>query len=280
MKRAILLLMCVVLACPAWAIPLEKLQLEICPFGLPQGTKDGNDLVIRDIYVLSANPATKFADWVAYRLDPCSGRGASIDTQKWRADPLLAPENTLEDADFMESEEDKAKKVKKIYDRGHQAPLAAFKGGKSWYKTNYLSNITPQRIPLNQGPWEKLETAERNLALEEVLFVITGTVYERPMPELKSADEKHVVPSGYWKVIVSGWPGKMRAVGFFLDQDTPRRALEAADAVPVNSIEARTGLRFFWRQSAAEESRLTGGIDQEFLNQLLSKQTMKPETIY
>jgi hypothetical protein len=33
--------------------------------GIPLGTPATNDLIIRDIYALSSNDSTKFADWVA-----------------------------------------------------------------------------------------------------------------------------------------------------------------------------------------------------------------------
>lgn len=263
MKRAILLLMCVVLACPAWAIPLEKVQLELCPFGLPLGTSDANDLVVRDIYALSANPTTKFADWVVYRLDPCTVRGPKITDRDWKADALLHPDVTLEEKDY----EDVGKLTS--YQRGHQAPLAGFKGTKSWDKSNYLSNITPQTDDLNTGAWEKLEAAERQLALGNEVFVMTGTVYEREMPGLPQADEPHKVPSGYWKIIVTGYPSKLKAVGFFFDQNTPKRPLAKSDAVAIRQIEAKTGLHFFWKYPPNVEAKLSGSIDQELLGQLV-----------
>ena len=37
-------------------------------YGYPLGTPGTNDLIIRDIYALSNNDRTKFADWVAFRL--------------------------------------------------------------------------------------------------------------------------------------------------------------------------------------------------------------------
>ena len=38
-----------------------------CLAGCPDGSPASNELVIREICVLSNNPETKFADWVAYR---------------------------------------------------------------------------------------------------------------------------------------------------------------------------------------------------------------------
>ena len=95
-------------------------------------------------------------------------------------------------------------------DRGHQAPLAAFTGTDHWRETNYLSNITPQSSGLNQGPWVRIETAARNLARQNAIYVMTGPLYEREMPDLPGADEAHQVPSGYWKTASmkpSGGPG-------------------------------------------------------------------------
>ena len=63
---------------------------------------------------------------------------------------------------------------------------------------------TPQRSALNRGAWALLERAVRDLAWSTGaagVFVATGPLYERPMPPLPGADESHVVPSGYWKVV-------------------------------------------------------------------------------
>lgn len=39
-----------------------------CPLGCP-GNPAGNDLIFGHIHSLSNNPTTKFADWVAYKVD-------------------------------------------------------------------------------------------------------------------------------------------------------------------------------------------------------------------
>ena len=60
-----------------------------CPTGAPT-----DELVVREIYILSNNRTTKFADWVAYRItaDPIG----STRTRVWRADPALPGTSTLE----------------------------------------------------------------------------------------------------------------------------------------------------------------------------------------
>jgi len=195
-------------------------------FGYPFGTPATNDLIIRDIYALSNNDDRKFADWVAYRLDPWTVSDRSDTTRNWRADPWLDSNETLEPS--PDSGDYKGANAALSTDRGHQAPLASFKGSLSWRETNYLSNITPQKSALNQGPWKDLEDAVRELVQTwETVWVMTGPLYERDMPGLPNADEAHKVPSGYWKTVAIGDPTQpttVKAVAFVMDQNTPRNA--------------------------------------------------------
>ena len=46
----------------------QNLHIVHCLAGCPTGTPDTNDLVVREIYALSNNQETRFADWVAYRV--------------------------------------------------------------------------------------------------------------------------------------------------------------------------------------------------------------------
>ena len=212
-----------------------------------------NDIIIRDIYILSSNDSTKFADWVAYRVT----KDSIGQTQKrtWRADPRLADDETLEPKDY-----DGAFGALKT-DRGHQAPLASFTDTPSWETTNYLSNITPQKSELNQGPWKKLEDAVRTLAKKpdtSAVYVITGPLYEREMPVLPKADEDHKVPSGYWKIISMEKNGIIKVAAFLFDQKTERRAkfCEEKFITSTRIIESKTGLNFFQALPEKEQEEL------------------------
>ncbi|QCS48093.1 hypothetical protein FEK30_00785 (plasmid) [Picosynechococcus sp. PCC 11901] len=72
------------------------------PNGLPTGTPATNDLVVRDIYCLSSNDDTKFADWVAFRLDRATITGSSDQDREWEADPAIAREETSNPKTFAE----------------------------------------------------------------------------------------------------------------------------------------------------------------------------------
>lgn len=237
MRPILLPLIAALLALPLGAIAQEaEVHTFHCWRSCPVGAPATNDLVVREIYTLSSNDETKLADWVAYRIGPDTV-GPS-ENRVWREDPWLSPGETLEPEDY-----DGANAALHT-DRGHQAPLAALSGTGRGADTNILSNITPQRSDLNQGPWERLEAAERAYvdAHQRSLYVLTGPLYERVMPGLPEADEPHRVPSAYWKVIVSE-DGMLAA--FIFEQETPRRAFYCTGLSGLDVVEARSGLRLF-----------------------------------
>lgn len=211
-------------------------------YGYPTGTPASNDMIIRDIYAMSSNDATKFADWVVYRLTSETVSGDVETSRRWKADPWLGKEETLEPADYKGA--NSALKT----DRGHQAPLASFKGTDDWAETNYLSNITPQKAALNQGPWKKLEDKVRKFVLKgNTVYVMTGPIYEKEMPTLPGADEPNKIPSGYWKIILTQPTSNIdsiKAASFIFDQSTTRRASVINHLVTINQVETKTGLDF------------------------------------
>lgn len=230
-------------------------------YGYPYGTPETNDLIIRDIYALSNNDSTKFADWVAYRLTMHEVDGDLTVERKWKADPWLDGNETLEPRpdDYKNSN----KRLKT--DRGHQAPLASFKGSRHASHTNYLSNITPQKAALNQGVWVHLENKVRDVVkVGNTAYVMTGTLYESDMPALPQSDELHKVPSGYWKIICIEESGVISVAAFIFDQNTPRNHKVIDHEVTVDEVERRSGLDFLWMLEDSKEDDIEGSKNTEF----------------
>lgn len=235
----------------------SELHADVCPYGCPAGAPPTNDVVVREIYVLSSNDTTKFADWVAYRV-AAHTIGPTAE-RRWRADPALAGTETLEPDDYRGAH------AALGTDRGHQAPLASFTGTAAWETTNYLSNITPQKSALNRGAWARLEDAVRSLARDRGsagVHVMTGPLYEAGMAVLPGADEAHVVPSGYWKIVAALDGGGIRAAAFAFGQDSSRDAshCDADKAVSVREVERRTGLDFFHGLDPDDQRRLESRV--------------------
>lgn len=232
-------------------------------YGYPLGTPTTNDLIIRDLYVLSSNDLTKYADWVCYRLTPHETMGTLDLYRKWRSDPWLNGSETLEASPSSQDDYrgvgsgDANDPNGSRYDRGHQAPLASFKGSRFASQVNFYSNITPQRPHLNQGPWKNLEDKVRELVMEYgQIWVMTGPLYERNMPPIPNCNEAHTVPSGYWKIIVAEENNSIQVAAFIMDQSAARNADYTNHVVSVADIQTRSGLNFFWEIDDTDENNL------------------------
>ena len=210
--------------------------------GCPTGASATNDLVVREIYALSNNGNTKFADWVAYRVTrETIGTSDSL-KRKWKEDDLLNEDDTLKRADY------KGANNENETDRGHQAPLAAFAGTQFWRVTNILSNITPQKSNLNQGPWQKLEAAVRDAAYQlKELYVVTGPLFDPDETQmtLPKTNKDHKVPTGYFKVIAH--KKSERHLAFIFDQDV-KISLDYCEGIAsLTEVETQSGLKVFPR---------------------------------
>ena len=228
------------------------LQSPLCLYGCPAGTSASNDIVAREIYILSNNRRTKFADWVAYKVTTASI--GKTQTRTWKQDPAIEPQFTMEPDDYIGAH------AALHTDRGHQAPLASFTGTPFWKDTNYLSNITPQKSNLNQGPWQILESRVRSLAKStgREVYVATGPLYERDMSPMPQASRPHVVPSGYWKVVAIANGSSAKVAAFSFDQETPRSDDICDHLSTVDDIERRGSLNLFSAMSDADEDALEG----------------------
>lgn len=205
------------------------------PNGLPGGTSPKNALVVRTEYCLSSNPETKFADWVAFRLDRASLSGSSNQNREWKPDPAIAPSGTLEPEDYAGAYDSGG------YDRGHLAPLASFRG-QNWETVNYLSNIVPQKSAFNRGAWKELEDYERDLVNQYgEVFTIVGTAYDPgDRQSLPNADEPNNIPDYLWRIMV--YDGKIEA--YIFPQNTPAGTDFKMGQTTVNEVEQWSGFRF------------------------------------
>ncbi len=217
----------------------QALPFDNCSVGCPTG---GSPLTLnRQAYTLNNNGTTKFANWVSYKITkdtPASGR-----PRDWKTDPDIPAGETLDPVDYNGA--NVALKV----DRGHQANLASMAGVPDWQTLNYLSNITPQKSDLNQGPWAHLEDQERNLSKQpgiDQVYVTTGPLYEHFVGTLPGTNKVHTIPSGYWKIIfVGSSPENGVYASFVMNQETPKGANFCDYQVTVKQIEERSGLTFW-----------------------------------
>lgn len=247
---------------PAQPIPVEQIFTEHTPLGIPRGTPGENGLIVRDLYVLSNNGQTRFADWVAYRLTPEETYGSLDLEREWRADPWLAEDETLEPDGPAGPDDYDGAYAQHRYDRGHLVPLGSFVGSESASSLNFYSNIVPQTIPLNRGPWKQLEDLVRELVVRhQEVWVMAGTLYDgEPMPLWDGAIEIARIPTAFWKTVHVAGAGGPTVAAFLM----PQRAVTSRSpwdySVSIDEIESRTGLDLFWKLDDTVESVLEAGV--------------------
>lgn len=252
------------LALLLWSSPaglvaqVPEIHSEHFLYGMPIGTPETNDLIIRDLYALSSNDTTKFADWVAFRLTAAEVVGWLDLDRDWKTDRWLDTAETLEAGEGSLTDDYDGAHADHDYDRGHLVPLASVRGSPQASEVNVYSNIVPQLGPLNQGPWRRLEEAERDLVCSgHVLWVLAGTLYDGvPAPRLEAAQEPHVVPTGFWRVIAIPDSDSLWLAAFTFEQSTPASDTVADHLTTVDDVEARSGLDLFPELEPEQEAAL------------------------
>ncbi len=224
-----------------------------CLFRCPTGDAESNIRLERTLYTAGYNVQTKFSDWVAYVVAK-ETLGDNKD-RRFAADPDIASDDGLEPTDFEGAFGNNLK-----YEIGHQAPLNSLGDGKNWKELNYLSNVTPQKESVNSGVWRALESWEEKLirvkGFTEV-YVITGPLYLQAMKQMPHADEDHIVPSGYWKVLAVEEVEGFVFGAFIIPQSHKAGTKKICDYGRVSSIdeiELASGLDIFSGLPSSDEA--------------------------
>ncbi len=162
--------------------------------GIPTDSDPSDDYLIdHGVYVVSYNPKKNVPNWVAWALDR-SFLGHVRRKNNFRPDSQL-PANFYHviPQDYHDSG----------YDRGHLCPSADRQDSPSDNSLTFLmTNIQPQLHELNEGPWEKLEEHERELARrrDAELFIVAGGIFDSPY---QSIGHGVAVPKANFKIIVA-----------------------------------------------------------------------------
>ncbi|MGD9874583.1 MAG: DNA/RNA non-specific endonuclease [Kiritimatiellia bacterium] len=174
------------------------------------------------------NPA-----WVAYRLfnvrkPPQTSRQDRFNTDK----RTIAK---VSDNDYSNSG----------YSRGHMAPsyaLAICYGKKAQREAYLMSNMTPQKVPFNGGPWQELEDQELNNYTRNFgeIWVITGPVYDQQVEKIPGGSE---IPDAFFKIIVDEKDNAIRAIAFLMPHEALSQELKYY-ITSIDRIEQLTGLDF------------------------------------
>ncbi len=205
-------------------------------------------------YSFSYNEAAEQAEWVAYWLSKEQIVNNDYERPYFQQDPMVSS-GSAHWRNYKNSG----------YDRGHLCPAADMEFNYSAFKdTFFTSNISPQLNEFNSGVWNYLEQRTRNWAKQNNgVFVITGGVLKDPLTTI--GDESVVVPSAFYKIILSTYHDEFRVVAFLIPHNKNSKHY-AEYATNVRTIEAATGIDFFTTLSKSEQDQLESRIDRLYFN--------------
>jgi DNA/RNA endonuclease G (NUC1) len=221
-------------------------------FGEPEdGTPTDDFLIRRGQYTVSYNPNRGGANWVSWNLSAshlggsgrCSGTCYSADTALSNAG---IPAYTT--ADWVSGG---------VWDRGHMAPSADWTASEADNNTTFfLTNFLPQAGDLNQGPWERLESALRDsvtLGKREV-YVIAGGIFSNGtgLGSIQNLG-KIWIPDSTWKIAVIVPAGTGIGAGGTLPANSTVLAVNMPNVEGIRALHWST-----WLTSVAKIEASTG----------------------
>jgi endonuclease G len=236
------------------ALQLKETIVILKQYGYPVSPFSG-EIVEHHAMVLEFVPKHHQAAWVYHVILPAIKEGTVGRSNDFRPDPKVS-EGLAVDADYFLAEEQSDGSMKYDgfgYDRGHLAPSADFRWNELALSESYFfSNITPQLPGFNREGWARIEDHLRAYVMrtENPLLVVTGGVLHDDLPVQERGVNPVSIPEWYYKVAVD--PVAKKGIGFLVPHAEFLKSPDAY-AVPVDSIEAVSGLDFYSLMEDQEE---------------------------
>lgn len=149
------------------------------------------------------------------------------------------------------------------FDRGHMAPNYAIGrcyGPTAQMETFFMTNIAPQTPELGRGIWKRLELHLANEVSKKYgkVLVFVGPIFGSDIRKLNS---KVAIPEAFYTVVmVKTRASEAYAIGFIIPQN-PKEDSIWRYCVPIDEIEAKTGINFFDSLPDEAENKLEANKD-------------------
>lgn len=208
----------------------------------------GGEAVQHDYYRLSYSEAHEQAAWVAYVLRPEQLTYQDRERPFFVEDPLVSTHS----ADWRNYRGSG-------YDRGHLCPAGDMRFSEAAYnQTFYTSNISPQNREFNAGLWNDLELQVRRWCKRYgPVCVITGGILEPGLPAI--GEEGVAVPARFFKVVAREGREGIAVLAFLMENRPSGKSLQEY-LVPIDRVEALSGIDFFPGLPEAQQQQLEAGV--------------------
>ncbi len=244
-------------------LKLARVRRDLRPL-LPR-LEPGEELVEHSALALVYDEEHEQAKWVAHVIAPDITTGRVTRSNDFRPDPLVASGTAVEKDYFLKYLQPDSTYVYDGYgyDRGHLAPSADFRwSAQALSESYYYSNMSPQLPEFNREIWADLENALRGYLYRNTdcqLYVVTGPYFKPGLTRVVERSANRVaIPDAFWKVVVD--LQHERAIGFWMPHEGSQYPLSTF-VLPIDSVEARTGIDFYAELPHGLENQLESLAD-------------------
>ncbi len=202
-------------------------------------------------HTVSYNVDYKLSNWVAWELTAQEAKSKENErSNKFIPDPTLKGQTALNE-DYSRTG----------YDKGHMLPAGDVKwSAKAMRESFYYSNICPQIPGLNRGLWKDLEEQCRLWVKESgTLMIITGPVLDDNLKRL--GKNRVAIPRRFYKVIATISNNTYEGIAFIMENKDYGRTTLKEVALPIDSVEAITGIDFFPTLPDQQENEMEAKIN-------------------
>lgn len=225
--------------------------------GEPKSTTYPNSITVlhNTAFLVGYDETRENPAWAAYRIPAERKYGTLPRPSRFSTDTRTQARVTHDDY------------TKSGYDRGHMVPnlaIASRFGEAAQSETFLMSNITPQKPALNQGPWRLLEDTLTNTTAvhDGEIWVVVGPIYEGAAKKLPSGT---VIPTSFFMVIADETEAGPRLQAFIIPQSASRGDNFRSYVTTVQEVQSKTGLDFFWELPDPLESKLESNREEYWL---------------
>jgi len=212
-------------------------------------------ILYREGHTVSYNPEYRIPNWVAWVLTKEKAESTKVPRyDKFVPDPEVNEWATAYDEDYRGSG----------FDRGHMVPAGDMKWShKAMRESFYFSNICPQNRKMNSGIWNTLEQKSRAWASDkDIVYIVSGPVINENLRRL--GKNRVAIPEQFYKVICTVSNNKYQGIAFLLDNKEYKGTSLKTFAIPIDSVEAVTGIDFFHLLPDELEKEMERTVDLKF----------------
>lgn len=213
-------------------------------------TSKGN-IVEHSYYTLSYIEKYEQPEWVAYNLSEDELKKPNVKRTDWfETDPKVIT-GSAKHSDYKGSG----------YTRGHLVPAGDMAFDEVAMKeTFFMSNMSPQLRPFNNGIWRELEEQTRDWVYQNNrLFIVSGPVFsEKPMYFKKN---KIAVPDAFYKVILDYSVPEIKGIAFYIPHEVCHQPLQNY-MISIDSLESITGIDFFNKTNLINLAEVEANINK------------------